>query len=37
MSPDATTSFDFFETSGAVKFIRLAVFRLYDFSTVAQH
>lgn len=37
MSTEAASAFDFFESSGSVKFIRLSVFRLYDFSTVAQH
>jgi len=37
LSPDAMKSFDFLSESGAAKYIKLNIYKLYDFSTLAQH
>ena len=37
LSPDALTAFDFLESSGAAKFLKLNIYRLFDVGTLAQH
>ncbi len=35
LSPDALSAFEFLETSGSAKFLKMNIYRLYDFGTLA--